>query len=92
MDDQAQNSLWPAKCVYPRNLPWGPAKCHLGQLLLWMRTLYMMVMRMTARIKLTLLNLTIEHLNMLTMAKDYVMVMLYCVPNAQDFTFALFAT
>ncbi len=52
-----------------------------------------MVMRNTARIKLTVPNLTIKHLNMLPMAKDYVMVMLnYCVSNAQDFTFALFAT
>ncbi len=43
------------------------------------------------RIKLTHLNLIIEHLNVLTMAKYYVMVMLnYCVPNAQDFTCALF--
>ncbi len=51
------------------------------------------VMRMTSRIKLTLLNLTIEHLNLLTMAKYYVMVILnYCVPNAQDFTCALFVT
>ncbi len=55
--------------------------------------IYLMVMRMTTRIKLTLLNLTIEHLNVLTMVHNYVMVMLnYCVPNAQDFTFALFAT
>ncbi len=33
-------------------------------------------MRMTVRIKLTLLNLKIEHLNVLTMTKDYVPVML----------------
>ncbi len=46
---------------------------------------------MIARITLTLLNLTIEHV--LIMAKDYVMVMLnYCFPNAHDFTFALFST
>ncbi len=46
-----------------------------------------------ARIKLTHLNLIIEHLNVLTMAKDYVMVIVnYCVPNAQDFTCALFVT
>ncbi len=38
-------------------------------------------------------NFLIEHLNVLTMAKDYVMVMLnYCIPNAQDFTCALFVT
>ncbi len=46
-----------------------------------------------SKIKLTLLNLTIEHLNVLTMAKDDVVVVLnYCVPNVQDFTFAPFAT
>ncbi len=50
-------------------------------------------MKITARIKLTCLNLIMEHLNVLTMTKDYVMVMLnYCVPNALDFTCALFVT
>ncbi len=77
-----------ARCLYPRNLPWSPTLCHLRQLLLLMNTSCLMVMRMTTRIKLTLLNLTIEHLNVLTMAKDCVMVMLNynCVPNAQDLT------
>ncbi len=46
-----------------------------------------------ARIKLTHLNLIIEHLNVLTMAKDYVLGMLnYYVPNIQDFTCARFVT
>ncbi len=85
--------VWPARCVYPRNLPWNPTQCYLRQLLLPMGISSPMVMRITARIKLTHLNLIIEHLNVLTMANDYVIVMLnYCVPNAQDFTSALFVT
>ncbi len=93
MNDQTQNIIDHSTCsmasqvCVPQESTMEP-QCHLRQLLLQMRISSPIVMRITARI-----NLIIEHLNVLTMAKDYVMVMLnYCVPNAQDFTYALFVT